>query len=82
MRLINEEIDAEENGPKHCNRTSIKRLQARYEEEHDKAGWEEVQRVEKSISWKQSLSFAVRELKNERKNHETIHRVQTERSTA
>ena len=57
---INEELDEELNVPKSRETTSMERLQACRVMAHDKGDWEELEQVEKSIKWKQSVHSAAR----------------------
>ena len=67
VRRINKELDEEENGPKPRKPTSMERLQARRVMAHDKGNYQEVEQIEKSITWKQSVRSAARKRRNARK---------------
>ena len=60
-------------GTKPRKSTSMERLQARRVMAHDKSNYGEVERIEKSINWKQSVHSAARKRKNARKKELNTH---------
>ena len=66
MRRINEELEEEIDGPKPRKPTSMERLQTRRVMVRDKGNWKEVEQVEMSMSWKQSVRSAARKRNNQR----------------